>query len=162
MAISSLMIIVTFLMMLLIIILLVVLLRRINNEVPDESNDYARLYSELKNELAEIYKGIGKMEVLASGVDDLKRLLSNVKTRGIIGENQLDAIFKEILTKDQYESQFALVESSRERVDFAIKFPGGDDEPVYLPVDSKFPGDLYHKLVDAMMGGNKKDIEESP
>ena len=90
MDISSLVIIVMFLMMLLIIILLIALLKMTNNKVPDECNDYVRLYSELKNELTEIYKGIGKMEVLASGVDDLKRLLSNVKTRGIIGENQVD------------------------------------------------------------------------
>ncbi len=100
--------------------------------------------------LAEVYKGLGEMKNLASGVGDLKKVLTNVKTRGILGELQLGAILEEILSPEQYETNIATVPGSSERVEFAVKLPGEDkDKPVYLPIDSKFPADCYEKLLDA-------------
>ena len=99
------------------------------------------------------------MQNLAVGVGDLKKVLSNVKTRGILGEIQLSAILKEILSPEQYEENVATKKGSRNVVEFAIKLPADDDSFVYLPIDSKFPGDTYAKLVDAMNSGNKEEIE---
>ena len=81
------------------------------------------------------------MQNLATGVGDLKKVLSNVKTRGILGEIQLGAILSEILSPGQYEENVAVRPNSRERVEFAIKMPGIGNGKVYLPIDAKFPGD---------------------
>ena len=109
--------------------------------------------------LEQVYKGLGEMQNVASSVGDLKKVLSNTKTRGILGEVQLGAIIKQILTKEQYEENVATVENSRNTVEFAIKMPGGDDGFVYLPIDSKFPGETYHKLVDSYEDGNSELIK---
>ena len=119
----------------------------------------SKSFESVQTQLAEVYKGLGEMKNLASGVNDLKNVLSNVKTRGIIGEYQLEAILEEILTKEQYEIQYALKPGSPERVDFAIKLPGNADTNVYLPIDSKFPGDTYQQLVAALESGDKTNIE---
>ena len=119
----------------------------------------SKSFESVQTQLAEVYKGLGEMKNLASGVNDLKNVLSNVKTRGIIGEYQLEAILEEILTKEQYEIQYALKPGSPERVDFAIKLPGNGDTNVYLPIDSKFPGDTYQQLVAALEAGDKTNIE---
>ena len=116
-------------------------------------------FKTVQEQLAEVYKGLGEMKSLANGVSDLKNVLSNVKTRGIIGEYQLDAILDEILTRDQFEVQCQVVPGSTERVDFAIKLPGNGEDVLYLPIDSKFPGDTYSNLVDAIDSGEKERID---
>lgn len=99
--------------------------------------------------LEQVYKGLGEMQTLATGVGDLKKVLSNVKTRGILGEIQLGAILEEILSPEQYETNFATVPGSANVVEYAIKLPADDDRHIYLPIDSKFPSDAYIKLQDA-------------
>lgn len=109
--------------------------------------------------LEEVYKGLGEMQSLAKGVGDLKNVLSNVKTRGILGEIQLGAILQEILSPEQYETEKAVNPHSRERVEFAIKMPGQDSsQPVYLPIDSKFPGDTYAALQEAYKSGDTQKV----
>lgn len=108
--------------------------------------------------LEEVYKGLGEMQALANGVGDLKKVLSNVKTRGILGEIQLDAILKEILSPEQYETDVVVIPGSRNRVEFAIKLPGEGDDPVYLPIDAKFPGDAYAALQDAYDSGSAEAV----
>ncbi len=104
--------------------------------------------------LEQVYKGLGEMQTLATGVGDLKKVLSNVKTRGILGELQLGAILEQILAPEQYEMNIVTKPNSRDAVEFAIKLPGNDDGFVYLPIDSKFPGDLYSNLMDAYERGD--------
>ena len=109
--------------------------------------------------LEQVYKGLGEMQNLAFGVGDLKKVLSNVKTRGILGEIQLSAILKEILAPEQYEENIATKKGSKNVVEYAIKLPADDDSFVYLPIDSKFPGDTYQALVNAMEEGDKEQID---
>lgn len=117
-----------------------------------------RLVSE---RLEQVYKGLGEMQTLAAGVGDLKKVLSNVKTRGILGEIQLGAILEQMLSKEQYEENITTKSTGSERVEFAIKLPGDDSGVVYLPIDAKFPGDTYSKLVDAYDTANPTEIEEA-
>lgn len=105
----------------------------------------------ISERLENVHRGLGEMQELANGVGDLKRVLSNVKTRGTWGEIQLGSLLEQVLTAEQYE-QNAAVTNGKERVEFAIKLPGQDnslDSPVYLPIDSKFPIEDYQRLVDA-------------
>lgn len=111
--------------------------------------------------LEQVYKGLGEMQTLATGVGDLKRVLSNVKTRGIFGEIQLGAILEQVLSPEQYEENIATKAGSSERVEYAIKLPGEGDKPVYLPIDAKFPADIYGRLSDAYESGDGKEIEEA-
>ena len=114
---------------------------------------------QLVNErLEQVYKGLGEMQTLANGVGDLKKVLSNVKTRGILGEIQLKAILEEILAREQYEENVVTKKGSTNVVEFAVKLPAEDDRVVYLPIDSKFPGDKYAQLVDAYDEGNPEKI----
>lgn len=122
-------------------------------------NKLNKSFETVSKQLQQVYKGLGEMQNLAVGVGDLKKVLSNVKTRGILGEIQLSAILKEILSPEQYEENVATKKGSRNVVEFAIKLPADDDSFVYLPIDSKFPGDTYAKLVDVMNSGNKEEIE---
>ena len=122
-------------------------------------NKLNKSFETVSKQLQQVYKGLGEMQNLAVGVGDLKKVLSNVKTRGILGEIQLSAILKEILSPEQYEENVATKKGSRNVVEFAIKLPTDDDSFVYLPIDSKFPGDTYAKLVDAMNSDNKEEIE---
>lgn len=108
--------------------------------------------------LEQVYKGLGEMQSLASGVGDLKKVLSNVKTRGILGEIQLGAILEQVLSKEQYEENVAIKKGSGLRVEYAVKLPGDEEGVVYLPIDAKFPGDSYARLMDAYEGGNQEDI----
>ena len=110
-----------------------------------------------------VHKGLGEMQTLAVGVGDLKKVLSNVKTRGILGEIQLGNILEQILTPEQYSRNVATRKGSRDHVEFAVKLPGKDDsgEVVYLPVDSKFPLENYHSLVNAYEHGDLAAIEEA-
>ena len=112
--------------------------------------------------LEQVYKGLGEMQNLAVGVGDLKKVLSNVKTRGILGEIQLGAILKEILTPDQYDENVATRKGSSERVEFAVKLPAGEDGGfIYLPIDAKFPADCYADLMDAYDSGDAVRVEST-
>lgn len=120
----------------------------------------SRSFEAVNKRLAEVYEGLGEMKNVASGVADLKNVLSNVKTRGIMGEIQLGAILGEILAPEQYAEQTAVVPGARERVDFAVKLPGAEDGgSVYLPIDSKFPGDSYANLLAAYDSGDAARIK---
>ncbi len=109
--------------------------------------------------LEQVYKGLGEMQTLASGVGDLKKVLSNVKTRGILGEIQLGAILEEILSNEQYEANVTTKPGSTTRVEYAVKLPGNGDETVLLPIDAKFPADAYAQLMDAYDTGNAETVE---
>lgn len=118
-------------------------------------------FSLVNERLEQVYKGLGEMQNLAVGVGDLKKVLSNVKTRGILGEIQLGAILDEILSKEQYDENVAVKSGSKNVVEFAIKLPGDGDSTVYLPIDSKFPGDTYSALRDAVENGDKAEAERA-
>lgn len=124
-------------------------------------NRISKSFGLVNERLEQVYKGIGEMQSIASGVTDLKRILSNVKTRGILGEVQLSAILEQILSKEQYEQNVATKKGSSARVEFAIKMPADGKNPVYLPIDAKFPGDTYNSLLDAYDLGEKEQIIEA-
>jgi DNA recombination protein RmuC len=108
-------------------------------------------FKQVSERLEQVYKGLGEMQVLATGVGDLKRVLTNVKTRGTWGEVQLGAMLEQVLTPEQYDRNVA-VKSGGERVEFAVKLPGRTDDKediVWLPIDAKFPVEDYQRLVDA-------------
>jgi DNA recombination protein RmuC len=108
-------------------------------------------FKQVAERLEQVHKGLGQMQSLAQGVGDLQRVLTNVKTRGIFGEVQLEALLEQVLTPEQYGKQVETKPRSNQRVDFAIKFPGrsGDGTPVWLPIDAKFPREDYERLLDA-------------
>lgn len=118
-------------------------------------------FKHVSERLEQVHKGLGEMQTLATGVGDLKRVLTNVKTRGGWGEVQLDNLLSEVLTAEQYETNAQTKEHSSERVEFAIKLPGRDENEsnVLLPIDSKFPQEDYERLLDAIEKGDTKDIE---
>ncbi len=128
---------------------------KLQKSLEDKMNKSFALVSE---RLEQVYKGLGEMQSLASGVGDLKKVLSNVKTRGILGEVQLSAILQEILSPEQYEENAEVVPGSGKRVEFAVRLPGNDENTVYLPIDSKFPGDRYQALLDAYDTGDKENV----
>ena len=113
----------------------------------------------VSQQLELVYKGLGEMRTLAAGVGDLKKVLSNVKTRGILGEVQLGAILEQLLSPGQYAENVATVPGSSERVEFAVKLPGSGDEPVWLPIDAKFPQDAYAALLAAYDTADKAAVE---
>lgn len=107
-----------------------------------------------------VYRGLGEMQTLAAGVGDLKKVLSNVKTRGILGEVQLGSILQEILAPEQYAYDVTVNPNRREHVEYAVKLPGTTNgQPVWLPIDSKFPGDTYTALRNALDSGNPQQIK---
>ena len=112
--------------------------------------------------LEQVHRGLGEMQSLAAGVGDLKRVLSNVKTRGTWGEVQLSALLEQLLTSDQFSANVATRPGSGERVDFAIRLPGkGDGAVVWLPIDAKFPIEDYQRLMDAQEKGEPALVEEA-
>ena len=112
--------------------------------------------------LEQVHRGLGEMQSLASGVGDLKRVLTNVKTRGTWGEIQLEAMIEQVLTANQYAKNMATRPGSSERVEFAIRFPGRDEDcPVWLPIDAKFPMEDYQRLVDAQDQADLAGIEQA-
>ena len=115
----------------------------------------------VSSQLEQVYKGLGEMQTVAEGVTDLKKVLSNVKTRGILGEAQLSAILSEILSPEQYECDVATIPGSRERVEFAIRLPGDGETPVLLPIDAKFPGETYAQLTDAYDSGDPERVAQA-
>jgi DNA recombination protein RmuC len=109
-----------------------------------------------------VHKGLGEMQSLASGVGDLKRVLTNVKTKGILGEYQLGNILEQLLTREQYEEHIATRPGSQERVEFAVRMPGsGENESVWLPIDSKFPLQGYEVLLNARERGDLEAIAQA-
>lgn len=118
----------------------------------------SRSFALVSERLEQVYKGLGEMQMLASGVGDLSKVLSNVKTRGILGEIQLGAILGEMMAPEQYEVNAKVKQATNERVEFAIKLPA-DDGTVLLPIDSKFPADAYTNLMDAYEQGNADAVK---
>ena len=118
-------------------------------------------FREVSKQLEAVYTGLGDMRIIAAGVGDLKRVLSNVKTRGILGEVQLGAILADILTPEQYAQNVATKPGSADRVEFAVKLPQEGAEPIWLPIDSKFPGDAYEHLRDAVEAGDAAAVESA-
>ncbi len=118
----------------------------------------SRSFALVSERLEQVYKGLGEMQTLASGVGDLSKVLSNVKTRGILGEIQLGAILGEMMAPEQYEVNAKVKQATNERVEFAIKLPA-DDGTVLLPIDSKFPAVAYTNLMDAYEQGNADAVK---
>jgi DNA recombination protein RmuC len=120
-------------------------------------------FKQVSERLEQVYKGLGEMRTLASGVGDLKKVLTNVKTRGTWGEIRLSHILEQILTPEQYDVNVATRKNSNERVEFAIKLPGPDadkEKAVWLPIDSKFPQEDYQRLMDARDAADKELAEK--
>jgi DNA recombination protein RmuC len=121
-------------------------------------------FQQVSERLEQVYKGLGEMRNLASGVGDLKKVLTNVKTRGTWGEIRLSHILEQILTPDQYDVNVVTKKNSNERVEFAIKLPGQDKDQekiVWMPIDSKFPQEDYQRLLDAQEAADKELAEKS-
>jgi DNA recombination protein RmuC len=117
-------------------------------------------FKQVSDRLEQVHKGLGEMQTLAVGVGDLKKVLSNVKTRGILGEYQLGNILEQILSPEQYAINVATKQGSRDSVEFAVKLPGKSDEKVvWLPIDSKFPLESYQALLNALEAGSVSNID---
>lgn len=116
-------------------------------------------FAQVSARLEQVYKGLGEMQNLAVGVGDLKKVLTNVKTRGIWGEMQLGALLGQVLTREQYAENIEIVPGSQERVEFAVRLPGKDEHAVWLPIDSKFPQEDYLRLVEASQQGDASGVE---
>ena len=118
-------------------------------------------FKQVADRLEQVHKGLGEMQTLAQGVGDLKHLLTNVKTRGIFGEAQLSALLEQVFTVDQYAAQVATQPGSKNTVDFAIKLPGRSDsgDPLWLPIDAKFPNEDYERLLDAQQRADVQGAE---
>lgn len=128
---------------------------KLQKTLDDKMSESFKMVSE---RLEQVYKGLGEMQTLAVGVGDLKKVLSNVKTRGILGEIQLGAILKEILSPEQYDENVVTVPGSKNPVEFAVKMPN-DNGFVYMPIDSKFPGDAFYELQNAYEQGDNEQIK---
>jgi len=120
----------------------------------------------VSDRLEQVHRGLGEMQTLAAGVGDLKRVLTNVKTRGTWGEVQLEALLEQLLTADQYAKNVATVPKSADRVEFAIRLPGrpepgGANAPVWLPIDAKFPREDYERLIEAQERADPVAVEEA-
>lgn len=112
-------------------------------------------FAQVSERLEMVHKGLGEMQTLASGVGDLKKVLTNVKTRGVWGEMQLGALLSQVLSPSQYDENVAVVPGSTQRVEFAVKLPGQGEGTVYLPIDSKFPVEDYERLLAAYDAGDQ-------
>nr|WP_315428271.1 DNA recombination protein RmuC [uncultured Albidiferax sp.] len=120
-------------------------------------------FKQVADRLEQVHKGLGEMQSLAQGVGDLQRVLTNVKTRGMFGEVQLENLLEQVLTTEQYGKQIETKPCSNQRVDFAVRFPGrsADGAPVWLPIDAKFPRDDYERLLDAHERSDSLAVEAS-
>ena len=128
---------------------------RLTQSLDKRLNDSFALVSQ---RLEQVYKGLGEMQTLATGVGDLKRVLTNVKTRGVWGEMQLGSLLSAVLSPEQYEENVAVVPGSQERVEFAVRLPG-KESTVYLPIDSKFPVEDYARLQEASTNADAAAVE---
>ncbi|MFZ6817328.1 DNA recombination protein RmuC [Undibacterium sp. Ji22W] len=120
-------------------------------------------FKQVSERLEKVHQGLGEMQQLAIGVGDLKRVLTNVKTRGTWGEVQLEMVLEQMLTPDQYAKNVETIPNSGERVEFAIKLPGKDDEraPVWMPIDAKFPKEQYERLLDAAERADAEGVAQA-
>lgn len=120
-------------------------------------------FKQIGDQLSTLYKSLGELQSLSSGVADLQKTLSNVKTRGIFGELQLRNILTDIMDSSQYEENICTKRSSSDRVEFAVKIPDKDDPRafLYLPIDSKFPSDIYNKIIDASNHADAASLKQS-
>jgi DNA recombination protein RmuC len=122
-------------------------------------------FKQVAERLEQVHRGLGEMQTLAQGVGDLKRVLGNVKTRGLLGEVQLGALLEQVFTVEQYATNVVTVPGSRDRVEFAIRLPGrgaaGHEAPVWLPIDAKFPREDYERLLDAQDRADKPAAEQA-
>ena len=118
-------------------------------------------FRQVSQQLEQVYKGLGEMQSLASGVGDLKKVLSNVKTRGVLGEIQLGAILEQLLTPEQYATNVATKKGSAANVEYAIRLPGSDSAPVWLPIDAKFPLDAYEQVLKAYDTADAAQVESA-
>ena len=120
-------------------------------------------FQQVSTRLEAVHKGLGEMQTLAVGVGDLKKVLSNVRSRGNFGEARLETLLEDTLAPDQWQRQVATRPGSSERVDAAVRMPGEDDEggPLWLPIDAKFPHDDYERLLDAHERGDAAAAEEA-
>ena len=117
-------------------------------------------FKQVSERLEAVHKGLGDMQSLATGVGDLKKVLTNVKSRGVLGEYQLENLLEQLFTPDQYEKNVKTKEGSNGMVEFAIKMPGRNDKTVWLPIDSKFPKEDFELLMNAYDHGSAEQIEE--
>lgn len=117
-------------------------------------------FAKIQSSLEHVDTGLGEMKALASGVGDLKKMLSNVKTRGVWGEVMLNTLLEQMLSPQQFRAQVQIKNNSKERVDFVVIMPGRDDKEVYLPIDSKFPLEDYYKLAEASEQADLEEIEK--
>ena len=129
---------------------------KLQKTLSDRMNESFKLVNE---RLEQVYKGLGEMQTLAQGVGDLKKVLTNVKTRGIVGEIQLGAILEDILAPEQYGVNVATRPGSRNVVEYAVKLPVEDGGFIWLPIDSKFPGETYGALRDAYEDGAREQLD---
>jgi len=118
-------------------------------------------FSLISDRLDKVHRGLGEMQELATGVGDLKKVLTNVKTRGVWGEIGLGNILEQMLASNQFEREVATKPGSSERVDYVVLLPGKDDENIYLPIDAKFPIEDYHRLIEASEQANVTEIEKA-
>ncbi|MBQ3502401.1 MAG: DNA recombination protein RmuC [Clostridia bacterium] len=117
-------------------------------------------FSKIQSSLEHVDTGLGEMKALASGVGDLKKMLSNVKTRGVWGEVMLNTLLEQMLSPQQFKEQVQIKNNSKERVDFVVVMPGRDDKDVYLPIDSKFPLEDYYRLAEASEQADLEEVEK--
>lgn len=115
-------------------------------------------FETVNKQLSSVQKGLGEMQNLAQDVGGLKKVLGNVKMRGVMGEVQLEMLLEQMLSSNQYQANVNTNKDSRDTVEFAIKLPGKNDNPIWLPIDAKFPKDRYEKLVDAYDIGDKDGV----
>lgn len=118
-------------------------------------------FAQVSQRLEQVYRGLGEMQALAAGVGDLKRVLTNVKTRGIWGEMQLGSLMSAILAPGQYEENVAVAPGAAERVEFAVRLPGRDDQTIWLPIDSKFPQEDYLRLQEAADAADAEAVAQT-
>ena len=145
-----------------VLVVMIVMMRGTIRTMGDRMSEGQRatgavINQQLTDAMTQINRSMGGMRNLSSGMDDLRRIMTNVKTRGIVGEVQLGAILEEILSPQQYEENVA-VKGDSARVEYAVRFPSEDGRSVYLPIDSKFPGDAYMQLLDAYDTGDRSMI----
>jgi DNA recombination protein RmuC len=118
-------------------------------------------FKQVSGQLEQVHRGLGEMQTLAAGVGDLKKVLSNIKTRGTLGEVQLHNLLEQILTPDQYAANVATKPGSEARVEFAVRLPGRDDKPLWLPIDAKFPQEDFLRIIEAQEQGNPGTLLEA-
>ena len=129
---------------------------KLQKTLNDRISESFRLVNE---RLEQVYTGLGEMKSLATGVGDLKKVLSNVKTRGVLGEVQLGAILEQILSPEQYEANVKTRPGTTHYVEYAVKLPGADEGTVWLPIEAKFPVDAYAQLLDAYDAGDPDGVK---